>query len=90
MAWLRSPNLTNEQVSVNTKVFDFKHSLVQVEDPEDIRIFQEYLHCEIVPDEMVQSLIAEAEGAAKETVAETEKETVAKTRKAKGAEPAKG
>jgi hypothetical protein len=80
MAWLKSNTMTDGQVSVNAKIFEFKHGLVQAEDREDIRIFQEYLHCEVIPDEMAKKLIEEAEKATKEA----EEAEGAKTRKKKG------
>jgi hypothetical protein len=74
MAWLKSHTMTDGQVSVNTKIFDLKHGVVQVEDPEDIRIFQEYLHFEVISDELAKNLIAEAEKAAETTTDEEAKE----------------
>lgn len=82
MAWLKSPNIKDAAVSVNAKQFEFKNGLVQVENPEDIRIFCEYLHCEVVPDEIAKNMIAEAEGAAK--TSRKAKGADAKTDEAKG------
>lgn len=55
MTWLKHPEQQYDgNVSVNGNIYTFKNGVAQVDNEQDVAIFEEYLQCIVVPEEVAK------------------------------------